>query len=647
MNLLSAENISKSYSEKILFDKISLGINVGDKIGVIGINGTGKSTLLKVLSGMESLDEGSIIKLNGLKIEYLSQSPLFHDEATVIEQVFRGDNPLMKTLREYEEVMDLLYNDPSNIANSEKLMDLNESMDKLDAWNLESQAKTILTKLGITDFKLKMKTLSGGQKKRVALATSLISPCDLLILDEPTNHMDNESISWLETYLNNRKGALLMITHDRYFLDRITNRIIELDRGRLFSYSGNYSVFLGKKLEREQMESTTEDKKSNLLKRELAWIRKGAKARTTKQKARIDRFDQLNNDASLATIDKVEISTAHSRLGNKIIELTNICKSLGGNKLIENFSYIVRKKDRIGIIGPNGMGKSTLMNLICGNIQADSGEIIIGETVKIGYFSQDVYNMDETLRVIEYIKESAEFIETSDGSKISASQMLEKFLFAPQCQWTPISKLSGGEKRRLFLLKILMASPNVLLLDEPTNDLDIETLTILEDYIEDFNGIVIAVSHDRYFLDKTSERIFSFEGNGYVLEHTGNYSDFCDFKESQLNKDICLDSTLDKSKSNLSQVTSINEVLQVKSSSTDKPIKFTYKEKLEYEKISPLIESLECELENIDKEMAASSSDFQLLGELVDKKNTLEIELLDKMERLEYFINLEEKINNK
>lgn len=636
MNLLSAENISKSYSEKILFDKISLGINEGDKIGVIGVNGTGKSTLLKVLAGIESLDEGSIIKGNGVTIEYLPQNPIFHDEITVIEQVFKGDNPIMKTLRKYETIMNNLEKDPTNLEYNEELIKLSDSMDKLDAWSLESSAKTILTKLGIMNFNEKIKNLSGGQKKRVALATALIAPCDLLILDEPTNHMDNESITWLETYLNSRKGALVMITHDRYFLDRVTNRIIELDRGRLFSYTGNYSIFLDKKIEREQIESASEEKRQNLLRRELAWIKRGAKARTTKQKARIDRFEQLNNDNPLDSIGKVEISTAHSRLGSKIIEINNISKSLGDRNLIENFSYTFAKDDRIGIIGANGMGKSTLMNLITGKLTLDSGEIIIGETVKVGYFSQDSCEMNEELRVIEYIREVAEFIETADGSKISASQMLERFLFPPQAQWTPINKLSGGEKRRLFLLKVLMASPNVLLLDEPTNDLDIETLTILEDYIEDFNGIVIAVSHDRYFLDKIAERIFSFEGNGTVLEHTGNYSDFCEFKKSQSSEEATDSKTASKSAPKENKTSTKKE--------NSKQLKFSYKEKLEFEQIEGVIEALENDLEKIDSDIAAASTNFQLLQELLEKKDEIELELLEKMERFEYLSNLDEEI---
>ncbi|SHI03793.1 ATP-binding cassette, subfamily F, uup [Clostridium collagenovorans DSM 3089] len=636
MNLLSAENISKSYSEKILFDKISLGINEGDKIGVIGVNGTGKSTLLKVLAGIESLDQGSIIKGNGVTIEYLPQNPIFHDEITVIEQIFKGDNPIMKTLRKYETIMNNLEKYPTNLEYNEELIKLSDSMDKLDAWSLESAAKTILTKLGIMNFNEKIKNLSGGQKKRVALATALIAPCDLLILDEPTNHMDNESITWLETYLNSRKGALLMITHDRYFLDRVTNRIIELDRGRLFSYTGNYSIFLDKKIEREQIEAASEEKRQNLLRRELAWIKRGAKARTTKQKARIDRFEQLNNDNPLDSIGKVEISTAHSRLGSKIIEINNISKSLGNRNLIENFSYTLSKDDRIGIIGANGMGKSTLMNLITGKLTLDSGEIIIGETVKVGYFSQDSCEMNEELRVIEYIREVAEFIETADGSKISASQMLERFLFPPQAQWTPINKLSGGEKRRLFLLKVLMASPNVLLLDEPTNDLDIETLTILEDYIEDFNGIVIAVSHDRYFLDKIAERIFSFEGNGKVLEHTGNYSDFCEFKKSQSSEEATDSKTASKSAPKENKAPAKKE--------NSKQLKFSYKEKLEFEQIEGVIEALENDLEKIDSDIAAASTNFQLLQELLEKKDEIELELLEKMERFEYLSNLDEEI---
>lgn len=519
MNLLSAEGITKSYSEKKLFNNISLGINDGDKIGVIGINGTGKSTLLKVIAGVEELDDGRIIRSNGLQIEYLSQNPAFEEDSTVIQQVFKGNSPVMKLLREYEEAL-------NNNSSPERIMKLTQQIDLLNGWTLESEAKSILSKLGILDFTAKVGTLSGGQRKRIALAAALIQPSNLLILDEPTNHLDNNTIDWLEQYLNKRKGALLMVTHDRYFLDRVVNVIIELDRGNLYSYKGNYTEFLEKKSERMEREEASEAKRQNLLRKELAWIRRGAKARTTKQKARIDRFEKLSSQEVDIVEDKIDISVGSSRLGKKVIEINNISKAYGNRTLIKNFDYTVLRDDRIGIVGPNGMGKSTLINIIAGKLEGDGGYVDLGETVKIGLYSQETNFLKEDMRVIEYIRETAEYLTTAEGEKITASQMLERFLFPPESQWTPIEKLSGGEKRRLYLLKVLMEAPNVLLLDEPTNDLDIETLTILEDYIDNFQGAVIAVSHDRYFLDRIAEKIFAFKEGGEIVQYSGNYSDY-------------------------------------------------------------------------------------------------------------------------
>lgn len=519
MNLLSAEGITKSYSEKKLFNNISLGINDGDKIGVIGINGTGKSTLLKVIAGVEELDDGRIIRSNGLQIEYLSQNPAFEEDSTVIQQVFKGNSPVMKLLREYEEAL-------NNNSSPERIMKLTQQIDLLNGWTLESEAKSILSKLGILDFTEKVGTLSGGQRKRIALAAALIQPSNLLILDEPTNHLDNDTIDWLEQYLNKRKGALLMVTHDRYFLDRVVNVIIELDRGNLYSYKGNYTEFLEKKSERMEREEASEAKRQNLLRKELAWIRRGAKARTTKQKARIDRFEKLSSQEVDIVEDKIDISVGSSRLGKKVIEINNISKAYGNRTLIKNFDYTVLRDDRIGIVGPNGMGKSTLINIIAGKLEGDGGYVDLGETVKIGLYSQETNFLKEDMRVIEYIRETAEYLTTAEGEKITASQMLERFLFPPESQWTPIEKLSGGEKRRLYLLKVLMEAPNVLLLDEPTNDLDIETLTILEDYIDNFQGAVIAVSHDRYFLDRIAEKIFAFKEGGEIVQYSGNYSDY-------------------------------------------------------------------------------------------------------------------------
>ena len=621
VNILNAENISKSYSEKILLKDISLGISEGDKIGVIGINGTGKSTFLKIIAGLEVPDEGKITKGSSISVEYLPQSLDFHSEATVLEQIFRGDTPVMKLIREYEKALEA--------AAGETIIRLTHEMDAIDAWSIEREAKTILTKLGIFDFNAKISTLSGGQKKRIALAAALINPSDLLILDEPTNHLDNDIIDYLEGYLNKRKGALLMVTHDRYFLERVTNKIIELDRGSLYEYDGSYNDFLEKKLLREEMERASEGKRQNLLRKELAWIKRGAKARTTKQKARIQRFEELRDREPNFIEDKLEISVGGSRLGKKIIEIHGIDKAYGENNLIRDFSYILLRDDRIGIIGSNGIGKSTLINIIAGKIAPDKGEVDIGETVKIGMFSQETYHMADDMRAIEYVREGAEYIANAEGYKLSASQMMELFLFNSTLQWTPISKLSGGERRRLHLLRVLMEAPNVLLLDEPTNDLDIETLTILEDYLESFPGAVIAVSHDRYFLDKMAGRIFYFEGNGNIAQHTGNYSDF---KEK-------FDALTNEKRDNMN-------IKEKKPEPREKPkaLKFTYKEQKEYEVIDEEIEIIGESIGELEAKLAEAASDYELLQKLLGQKEDQEKLLEEKMERWIYLNELAEKI---
>lgn len=625
MNILNGENISKSYSEKILLKNVSLSISEGDKIGIIGINGTGKSTLLKIIAGIEVPDEGKITKGSSISIEYLPQSPDFHPEVTVLEQVFRGDTAVMKVIREYEKALEA--ND------AEAIMRLTRDMDAVDAWNIEVEAKTILTKFGIRDFNAKIGTLSGGQKKRIALAAALINPSDLLILDEPTNHLDNDIIDYLEGYLNKRKGALLMVTHDRYFLERVTNKIIELDRGKLYEYYGNYNQFLEKKLLREEIERANEEKRQNLLRRELAWIKRGAKARTTKQKARIQRFEELK-DKEPEFIDKnIEISVASSRLGKKVIEIYDISKSYGEKKIIRNFSYILLRDDRVGIVGPNGIGKSTLLNIIAGKMEPDSGRVEIGDTVRIGMFSQETYHMDENMRAIEYVKEGAEYITNAEGYRLTASQMMETFLFDPTLQWTPIGKLSGGERRRLHLLRVLMEAPNVLLLDEPTNDLDIETLTILEDYLEGFPGAVITVSHDRYFLDKVVDKIFYFEGDGYISQHTGNYSDL----KEKLDKEIA---DKEDGKDNKSKEADANKERREK----PKTLKFTYKEQKEYEEIDNIIASIEQRIRELEMEIEKAASDYERLQQLLSDKEEQEKLLEEKMERWVYLNELAEKI---
>lgn len=506
-------------------------------------------------------------------------------------------------------------------------------MTELDAWELESQAKIILTKLGITDFTRQIKTLSGGQKKRVVLASALITPCDLLMLDEPTNHMDSDTIDWLEKYLKARKGGLLMITHDRYFLDRVVNKTFELDGGNIYIYTGNYSQFIEKKLERQELESVMEHKRQRLYKKELDWMRAGVKARTTKQKARIQRFEDIRDGKVNVDDSKLEISVGESRLGSKIIEFENISKSFGDKLIIKDFTYTFVKSDRIGIVGNSGVGKSTLLNILVGNILIDSGVIETGTTVKVGYFSQESEDMDTSLRAIDYIKESGEFVTTLDGTKISASQMMERFLFTGDIQWSYISKLSGGERRRLYLLKILMTSPNVLILDEPTNDLDIDTLRVLESYIHEFNGTVITVSHDRYFLDVICNKIFSFEGNGEIVVNVGNHADFIE-KRERLTESL--------------GVNSKEVVTKKNTSSQPKPkvqkLKLSYKEQQELKSLDSDIEKLEAKLEKIEEEITLNPSDFTKLQELVEQKEQAEEELLFKFERQEYFDDLEKQI---
>ena len=637
MNLITLENISKSFSEKVLIDNISLGINDGEKIGIIGVNGAGKSTFLKVLAGIEEPDSGTIIKGNRVRIEYLSQSPDYDENATVIEQVFKGNSEEMKVLGEYEEALERINLEPNNEGLHNRLMNLQVKVDALNLWDLESEAKMVLTKLGVSDFTAKVKNLSGGQRKRIALASALIKPCELLILDEPTNHLDNETISWLEEYLNNRKGSLVMITHDRYFLDRVTNRILEIDRGRMFSYEGNYSMFLEKKMERIEMERSSEAKRQNLLRKELAWVRRGAKARSTKQKARLDRFHELSEQESFKEYENIEISLAGTRLGKKVIEFHNISKSFGDKKIIENFEYTMVRNDRIGIVGDNGVGKSTLIKMIEGKISPDSGEIVKGETVKIGCFSQDSDEMDYNMRAIDYIKEVAEYIPTATGERITASQMCEKFLFDGTMQYTLIGKLSGGERRRLQLLRVLMSAPNVLLLDEPTNDLDIETLKILEDYLDDFSGAVITVSHDRYFLDRVCRRIFAYEGNGKVREYTGNYSDYLIFLEANKIEKNDNTETIEKPK---------KETEKNSGKNNEKKLKFSCKEQLEFDSIEDEIGKIEEKLEKLEEAMGENASDYSKLQEIIEEKEKTEKELEFKYERWEYLNQLAEEIEN-
>lgn len=627
MNILTVEKLHKSFGNKILFDDITFGINEGDKIGIIGVNGTGKSTLLKIIAGVEKGDSGQIVTMNGLKIAYLPQSPTFQHKGTVLQQVFESNDETMKLVRDYETAITNNLSNPSDAYWEKQVTILTEQMDKQKAWSLESEAKTILTKLGITQFQQEASQLSGGQRKRVALARVLISPVDLLILDEPTNHIDNDTVEWLEKHLSHYTKALIMVTHDRYFLDRVANRTIELEQGKLYPYEGNYSKYLELKAEKEELLQAGERKRQNFLRTELEWVRRGAQARSTKQKARLQRFEEIASQKAPEQKGNVEISAASSRLGKKIIIVEHISKSYENTTYINDFSYTVLRHDRIGIVGKNGCGKSTLVKIMTGTLQQDSGTIEIGETVKIGVFSQENEDMEQSQRVIDYIKDIAEYVPTADG-RITASQMLEKFLFSLDMQRSPISTLSGGEKRRLYLLKVLMEAPNILFLDEPTNDLDIQTLTILENYLDTFSGAVITVSHDRYFLDKIVNRIFAFEKNGNIKQYEGGYSDYKQKAEQQT--DSVEQLPIAKKKSTQMR--------------TQRVKKMTYIEQREYETIGDTISDLEQKLQELEKQECECASDYVKLQEITLQKQEIETALEDAMQRWIYLSELAEEI---
>ena len=607
MNLLTMEHITKAYTDRVLLNDVAFSINENEKIGVIGINGMGKSTLLKVTAGIEPYDEGKISMGKQVKICYLPQTPEFEEGTTVLRAAI-ADN-----------------------------------VNELNQWTIEADARSMLNQLGFYDYDEKVEHMSGGQKKRIALVNALLTPADILILDEPTNHLDNAMSEWLEAYLIGFRGAILMVTHDRYFLDRVATRIVEVDQGKLYSYPGNYSEFVKLKAERQDMALATERKRKSLLRTELEWLGRGARARSTKQKAHIDRIKAMQEIKDIQEEKRVVLDSVASRMGNKTIELENISKSYGNRKLISDYSYIFLKNDRIGIIGPNGCGKTTLLKIINGIVRPDSGTIEIGQTIRIGYFSQENEYMDASMKVIDYVKEVGEYVTTSDG-KITASQMLERFLFDGAMQWSKIEKLSGGEKRRLYLMRVLMSAPNVLILDEPTNDLDIQTLTILEDYLDHFDGIIITVSHDRYFLDRIVNRIFSFEGDGKVRQFEGGYSDYLIRKELE---------GLDTEMSLKGHAAATEEQsTKGESSSKDtwkqrKPkFKFTYKEQREFETIDDDIAKLEEKLETLDAQIAANATNSVKLRELMDKKEEAGNELDEKMERWVYLNDLNEKIQN-
>ena len=598
MNLLTMENLTKVFTERRVFDHTDFSVNEGEKIGIIGVNGTGKSTLLRVIAGLEEPDEGTVTKGRNVVIRYLPQKPDLPEESTVLEAVMAGNQ------------------------------------DSLDTWGMESQAKTMLLKLDITDFSQSVKELSGGQKKRAALVKVLLQKSELLLLDEPTNHLDGEMSQWLEDYLIGYKGALVMVTHDRYFLDRVSNRIAELDDGKIYNYPGSYSEFIRLKEARQDLAVAAERKRQSVLRKELEWLSRGARARSTKQKAHIDRIEQMQQVTGPKEETSISMTSVSTRMGKKTIEASHLSKSYGGRVLFSDYSYIFLKGDRIGITGPNGCGKSTLLKILTGNLEPDEGTMEWGPTVKIGYFSQEGEELDDSMKVIDYIKEAGEYVTTTEGV-ITASAMLERFLFDGPMQWNPIGKLSGGEKRRLFLLKILMTAPNVLVLDEPTNDLDIKTLTILEDYLDSFDGIVVTVSHDRYFLDRIVRRIFAFEEGGKIRQYEGGYSDYrlaagLDEKQAGLGKEPFKAEKTEKSEKTVKP--------------RERKLRFSYKEEREYAVIDDEIEKLESRLSAIETETEKSASDYPKLKALMEEKEALEKELEEKMERWEYLNELAEQI---
>lgn len=627
--ILSAENLGHSYGVRTLFKNISFNIEEGDKIGVIGVNGTGKSTLLRDIATGEP-GEGKITKNGTCVIEYLPQDPAFDPDATVLEQVFRGESSQLDVVRRYEEAVQQAAAEPENKAARQKLLALQQEMDSKFAWQMESEAKAVLDKLGITDLQQPMKELSGGQRKRVALAGVLVRPSDLLILDEPTNHMDNETVAWLEEVLQKRKGALLIVTHDRYFFDRVVNRTLEIDGGEGYLYTGNYSLFLQKREERRIAAAGAAQRLRNVYRRELAWISRGAEARRTKSKERIERFNELKKEVNnIKTEQQLEISSVGSRLGKTIIECEHIGLDYGGKTYIDDFNYVLLRNDRIGIVGPNGSGKSSLMDIIAGRLVPTRGTVKVGQTVKIGYFAQHSEFKDADCRVLEYIKNVSDYIETADGTRITAAQMLERFLFPPELQWVPVSKLSGGEKRRLYLLSVLMSAPNVLILDEPTNDLDIPTLSVLEDYLDTFNGAVIAVSHDRYFLDRFAGKIFAFMGGGEVRQFIGDYSRYEQARTEAQN----LARQQERAQSTVKP--------QQREEKQRAP-KMTYKEKLEYEQIEQVIAQAEAELKMTEMEINACGTDFVKLTELTAKQQELTQRISDLTDRWAYLEELAE-----
>lgn len=624
MNIINLFNITKSYTERKLFDKASFSLHEGEKVGVIGINGTGKSTLLKIMAGMETPDDGKVTMANHVVVRYLPQNPVFDPELSVLNSVLA--------------------------ASSEDA-----------AWNLESDAKSMLTRLGITDFSQKTGELSGGQRKRLALVAALLVPCDVLILDEPTNHLDASMADWLEDFLKRRRGALVMITHDRYFLDSVCNRIVEVDKGAIYSYDTNYSGYLERKAEREDIAQAGERKRQTILRKELEWVRRGARARTTKQKGRLQRYEELKNRAAVEEDGKVEMNSVYARMGKTTVELDYISKSYGDKVLLKDFSYIFLRGDRVGFVGANGSGKTTLMKIMTGRVTPDAGSVTVGQTIKIGYFTQEIEAqqeggiayMDPQEKVIDYIKNTAEYVRTAEGL-VSASNMLEQFLFPASQQYSPIGTLSGGERRRLNLLRVLMEAPNVLVLDEPTNDLDTNTLAILEDYLDSYEGIVIAVSHDRYFLDRVVRRIFAFKEGGEIRQYEGGYTDYMDRVAQEeadsmkqagaAERNAAPDKRLTAQRQGEDGAASEKKPDSASTWKHEKKLKFSYREQQEYDTIEDDIAALEDKIGNLEEQMLIHASDFVKLNEITKEKEAAEQQLLEKMERWEYLEELAARI---
>ncbi|MDO9535944.1 MAG: ABC-F family ATP-binding cassette domain-containing protein [Bacillota bacterium] len=639
MNIFSLEAVSKSYPDKVLFEDISFSMEEGEKVGLVGVNGVGKSTLLKIIAGLEKPDLGRVTTGGRKQIRYLSQNPQFEGDFTILEYVFKNGPEKLRLFYEYEQLLAKIEKLPSNQALHLQLQGLIKKIDEEDAWSAESAAKAILTRLGIHSFSSSLNELSGGERKRISLASALINRADLLLLDEPTNHVDNDTLLWLENYLANEPGALLMVTHDRYFLERVVTRIIELERGKIFSCSGSYGDFLEAKAQREETWGRLEEKRQSILRRELAWLRQGVKARRTRQKARVERVHTLQKEVDQHKVsgEGLNLSLGSRRLGKKVFELEGVAKSYEAKKLFDNYSFILSPDERLGIIGPNGSGKTTLLNVMAGLVEPDSGQVKVGETVRLGYYDQESCEMNEEQRVIDYIKEIAEVMPTADGRKVTASQMLDLFLFPPKVQWAPVGLLSGGEKKRLYLLRTLMGEPNVLFLDEPTNDLDIQTLSILEDYLENFRGAVVVISHDRYFLDRTVERLLVLDGEGGIKEYPGNYSLYREIKERE-EKEA---EQVSGGKSGIKEGPK-GQFVNTAGGKKKTTKKLSYREQKELDELNEVIPKLEEQAEEIRGKMEQSGSDYLALEDLIQKQKTIQGELDTALERWVELTDLEE-----